>query len=187
MSLEGKWLGVGIKYGGTALIAGAEAMHGGIVQLDRPNYVWGIESNGTRLGLGLGGGAQLALIIVMNAPDGLTLQSIDSSDWGIDFSVGARWSSLASALRPILSKPAFAAFLGCARFLQQRRVTPETLEAIRSLGHELSALDSMNSTGGAPTAILMDIPMAGAGAGVGVTYTWGSRFNLFGPPVIVAE
>lgn len=184
MSLENTWVGAAMKYGGTFLLVGAETLHGGIIRCSEPRTIWGIEAGpGLRLGLGLGGGAQLQLIILLNTPNP---HRSDLSDWGVDFSLGARWSSVVGALSPMIKNhETYTRVCSLALRLSSMKATPRAVQLFRDFGHTVQNLYNTLAAGNDPVAIVQDIPAAGWGVGAGVTYTFSGRVNLFGPPVRV--
>lgn len=175
------WVGAGIKVGGTAIVAGFENIQGGIVQMSNPRSVWGYQTNSSlRLGLGIGGGVQVVGLFYLNVNNP---QDISLDDWGVDLSLGERWSSIVSTIR---HSPTAARFWSIAFQLSRRNINADILQKTRDMAHVVS--NSYSAGGGSvnnqPMALVVDVPMLGAGWGVGVTYTFAGRANIYGPPVI---
>ncbi len=97
---EMQWFGVGIKGGGSLFVVGMEGVEGVIWNAVNPTAHHEFNITSVRLGLGLGGGAGLACLCAFNIPG--TMYAVNGStisDWGVNVSLGPKWSAIMKSLR----------------------------------------------------------------------------------------
>jgi len=92
------WFGVGFK-GGFSLGPGFEDVEGFMFNVGDPSaYFWcGVSS--LRVGMGLGGSVGLTLMMLTGCPDVKKMNKRQITDWGIDLSIGAKWSTLIGCVK----------------------------------------------------------------------------------------
>lgn len=92
------WFGVGFK-GGMSLGPGFEDVEGFLFNLgDTTAHFWcGLSS--LRVGMGMGGSVGLTAMLLTNCPDVQKMNKKEITDWGIDLSIGAKWSALIGCMK----------------------------------------------------------------------------------------
>jgi len=165
-----QWFGVGLKGGGTVIVVGMEGFEGVIWNAEHPNVHNEFNITSVRLGLGLGGGVGLSLLIAFNINGSLWgLQGHKITDWGVNVSLGEKWSAIVKSLR--LS--GFIKVAGAAAKAKKvTGLTPAHFEQARNLAHYLWDVNEMTESDG-PTFVTIDTPVA-TGAELSVNYTIGS-------------
>ena len=93
------WLGIGGKVGGTLFVVGAEDTTGCVFNLSNPNVRAWFSLTSVRLGPGLGGGAGLTAMCVFNCDNIRRLHNTQTTDWGVNISLGEKWDSVVKALK----------------------------------------------------------------------------------------
>ena len=163
------WIGIGVKGGGTLFVVGAELLEGGLLRLDPPNETHSFQVFSVRLGLGLGGGAGLAVLLVFNCDNLWKLNDTDLNDWGVNLSLGGKWDSLVKGLKNI--KFFETVIKAGSKF---KNLTPKDMETFRNAMHMFyNSYDIGTTSPGATKVIAIDVPGAGVGLEISVNYTMG--------------
>jgi hypothetical protein len=182
MDLNKIWIGAAIKYGGKFII-GAEALNGGIIQLSNSRMIWGIESDTSFvLGPSVGGGAQLIGLLYLNVDDPQHSNAPRLDDYSIEFSLGGRWTPIVQAVRTV-NENYGQRFFHVAFDLAKKKIKPPQIENIRNYGHRIMSLQQLSEVDNSPVALAFEIPGAGYGLGLGISYSWVGKLNRFGPPI----
>ena len=167
---EMQWFGVGIKGGGSLFVVGMEGFEGVIWNAVNPQAHNEFNITSVRLGLGLGGGAGLACLCAFNIVG--SMHSVNGStitDWGVNVSLGPKWSSIMKSLRYTgFLKAAYA----CAKAKKVTGLTPAHFEQARNVLHYLWDVQDMTTADG-PTYVGIDTPLA-VGSEVSVNYLVGT-------------
>ena len=177
--LLNSWIGVGVKGGGFLGFFGGESTYGKLFNLYDSSYQAGFSLTNARIGLGLGGSAGVVLLMVFNCPNLWRINGDSSSDWGINFSMGNRWSEFLTAVKhhkmlPIITKLAknlnnrhgiahLEGTASCRNFMHYIYSSCELEDALR-----------INK----PKVISIDIPGSGKGFEISATYSFGAEFIL---------
>ena len=186
---ESTWIGVASKTG-FSLGPGYESTVGVIWNCN--DFRWsGIRINALRVGLGVGASTGATLILVFNALNRGRVNNTEVSDWGVNVAVVDR---LGSVLTGIRSRQAWASVLRLLRAVNNsgvgRAVSRTGIRAVAASGDDLNNLRNLASMAytvrdvraagrnNDPTAVAIDIPLAGLGAEISVNWTTG-RAEIF--------
>lgn len=162
------WLGIGGKVGGTLFVVGMEDTTGLIFNIGNPNIRAGFSLTSVRLGPGLGGGAGLTAICVFNCDNIWRLHNTQTTDWGVNLSLGEKWDSVVKALKNMKF------FAKIARIGPKLKgFKPSDIESLRNDLHYLYNAYDIASSGGDPKVICLDTP-ASIGLEVSLNYTIGT-------------
>lgn len=166
------WFGIGEKTGGMFIAGGIEHTTGLIVRATNMENLIGYSLTSGRIGLGLGASGGLVGIMIFNCDSLQRLRNTDVTDWGVNISAGGRWSDLVRALRRNEQ------FVQLARMVWAVRRFSTNAEGIRNILHQVYTTYDFMNMGSDPKVITFDIPFAGAGAEVSVSWSSG-RLNFF--------
>lgn len=161
------WLGIALKTGGTLFVVGMEDTEGRMFNLQNLTATYDFSILSARLGLGLGGGTGLSAVCVFNTDNPMVrLHNTETTDWGVNISLGGQWAKIAKALK---NRHFFTRVARVGARLQ--RLVPAEAEAFRNDLHYLyNAFDVGASSG--PKLVTLDTP-AGVGLEVSLNYTVG--------------
>ena len=167
---ENQWFGVGVKGGGTVFVVGMEGFEGVIWNCERPEAHNEFNITSVRLGLGIGAGVGLSLLIAFNIKGSLwSVNGHKITDWGVNVSLGEKWSAIVKSLR-------LSGFLKVAAAAAKAKKTtglsPANFEQARNLAHYLWDVNDMVEADG-PTFVSIDTP-ASVGAELSANYTIGT-------------
>ena len=95
------WVGVGTKIGGSVIAAGMESITGVVWNMANQNANTAVSIESARVGPGLGGGIGGCVIFIFNCANPFLLDGAEVNDWGISFSIGAKWSALVKMWRGV--------------------------------------------------------------------------------------
>ncbi|HUF05719.1 MAG TPA: hypothetical protein VMM38_16275 [Aridibacter sp.] len=167
------WLGIGEKTGGVLFVVGLEDTWGGIFNLSNPSSRAQFGLANARVGLGLGGGAGIVAMCVFNCLNINQLHGTESSDWGVNISLGAKWDKVVKALKN------YKFFTSVVKIGSKLKIhDPKDLESIRnSLHYIYNEYGVATAAGSSPTVICFDTP-AGIGLEVSATYSFGGKIEI---------
>ena len=162
-----RWIGVGVKGGGTVVVAGMEYLTGKVFNLGDLSVGNNFQMLSVRLGVGLGGGVGAVVCLVFNCLNIMNLDETDQDDWGVNIALGPKWDGVVKVLKN------YKFFGTLAKFGKHvARLHPSDLESVRnSMAYLYTAYDIANSAG--PKLVTIDIPGAGVGAELSVNKTLG--------------
>jgi hypothetical protein len=172
--LKRTWLGIGLKTGGILGIVGMEDTEGKLFNLHNTSSRAHFSLLNARLGIGLGGGTGLVAMCVFNCPNISQLHKKESSDWGVNLSLGGKWDDVAKALAN------YKFFATVVKIGSKLNITnPKDLESIRNSLHYMYNEYDMAKMGKAiPKVINFDTP-AGAGLEVSASYSFGGKIKIY--------
>lgn len=161
------WFGVAVKGGGTIGVSGLEYMTGEFINVGQLSEWHGFQMISLRLGLGLGAGAGLTACFVFNCMNLMSLHETFSTDWGVNISLGGKWSEVAKTL----GKNGFIQSVATAAkvITKGSLAEPQQIESVRNgLSNMYTAYDLSKTSG--PKMVTLDIPMAGVGLELSAHY-----------------
>jgi hypothetical protein len=166
MKPEETWLGVGAKVGGQFLARGRETTIGKIYNLGNLRYNHWFSIKNKRLGLGLGGGADANVICVFKSRSLNWLYSgQQTSDWGVNISLGKQWSDLVKLLSP--------KYLKILEFMAKNVDSLSNIDDLRDIGSFLYSTIDFSTTKAEHPILNFDIPLAGGGVELSAFVTRG--------------
>lgn len=168
------WLGIGAKYGGFLGFFGAESTQGKIFSIYDASYRHSFSLTNARLGLGLGGGGGLVALCVFNCPNIWQIHNTSNNDWGVNVSLGGKWSAVVKTLSN------YKFFTTVAKIGTKLRIhDPKDLDSIRNSLHYLyNEYDVATATPGVPKVVSIDLP-AGMGVELSASYSFGGKIQVF--------
>lgn len=162
------WMGIGLKTGGTLFVVGMENTEGKLFNIGNPNATYGFSVLSARLGVGLGGGTGLSVLCAFNCDNPMVrLHNTETTDWGVNISLGGQWGKIAKTLK----NSRF--FTRVARVgAKLTRLVPSAAEEFRNDMHYLYTAFDIGSMDKKPKVVTIDTP-AGVGLELSVNYTIG--------------
>lgn len=167
------WFGAGVKGGGTLFVVGMEGFEGAIVNTETPSAINEFNITSVRLGLGLGGGVGLGVLLAYNIPSMWQVNGTEVTDWGVNVSLGTKWSAIVKSLRYSGLLKVAGAF---AKAKKTFGFTPHDLELIRNFSHQAYSIADLGTpnNAGKPAFIGIDVPGASVGSELSAHYLIGT-------------
>lgn len=175
------WMGIGIKHGGFLGFIGGESTNGRFFSLYDPMaFQAGFSLTNARLGIGLGGSAGAVLMMAFNCPNLWRLNGEPASDWGLNITMGKRWSELLTALQHHKMIPIVANVAKSLKNSPSGVLQLEGLESCRNFLHYIYNAWDLGLMDNKPKFMSIDIPLTGKGLEISATYSFGGRIYILG-------
>lgn len=166
------WVGSVLKVGGMLGLVGLETITGRIVRFDKLLSSVGIwdcyATPGIRLGVGLGGSAGYAIIIVLNTQFYIDLHGLDIGGPGLNIAFEERFGQIP------LSKHQYKAFEALAKGV----MTTKNSSGITAIVNTI--VTGINYASSEPIAFMFDVPGLGVGLELSAVYTIKYKLQLQG-------
>ena len=151
------WFGVGVKGGGSIGPGGFETMEGYISNLGMINHTHSINISYLRIGPGLGAGVGLSAIYVFNCRNPQSLHQKNDSSWGVNVSIGPKWSDIAK----VLAKSGLLKIIPKA-VSSITKLTRSELDDLRNIASYIYSACEIKDIS-RDKVMVIDIPLAGVG------------------------
>lgn len=165
---EQAWWGLGVKGGGQLIVGGLELLEAGVINAENSMAKNQFQILNLKLGPGLGGSAGLCAVFLFNCPNLWVCNGVEIKDWGINVSLGEKWSDFAKGLQQF-KLLARAASIGS----KMKNLTPADIEDGRNLLHYIWNGYDLASGDSSFKFISLDIPGSGIGYEVSASFTQG--------------
>lgn len=165
---EQSWFGLGAKGGGMILL-GVDLLEAGVFNASTPAAKERFHILSLKLGLGLGGSGGLCAVCLFNCPNLWMVNGTTVQDWGVNVSLGEKWSDFVKGLKSfrILAR---AAQLGS----KLKGLNPDDIEDARNLLHYVWNGYDFSSGDSSFKIITFDIPGTGFGYEVSAAFSAGT-------------
>lgn len=173
------WLGIGAKGGGFLGFFGAESTYGRLFSLYDTSYQADFSLTNARLGLGLGGSVGAVALLVFNCPNLWRINGDSASDWGVSFTMGKRWSEVATLIRHQRLLPVLAKLAKQVKYKQRVRAL-EDMEKLRNDLHQIYNLIDLGTMDNKPKVMSIEIPLSGKGFEISASYSFGGQIYIRG-------
>ncbi len=160
------WVGLGGKVGGSLGLIGAESADGYVWNVGYQQHVHPLNITSFRFGPGLGGGVGMVAMLVFNCGNIASLNNTSNSDWCINVSLAGKWSSLVKGLQK------YKFFTALAKYMDNT-MTPDDMSSVRNGLSYLYSAAEINNMDYSPKTVTLDIPAAGIGVELSMSYMLG--------------
>jgi OmpA family len=178
------YLGLGIKLGSHVGVAGLRAIESWMYSTANYGDSFTLEAMVGGVGLGLGGGANLVLLLGNGATNPVDFKKLRFEGWDFALSLGGRWGDVGKLIRntPKLVRVANAIKKGktSAKVLKTLlKLNPEEWEKMAELAKTVSAALGVDSCPQSPQLHVFDLPLAGLAVEASVYKWWGTVTSVY--------
>ncbi len=181
IAFDKMWFGFAMKWGGQLGPVGVDLALGALMNVETRQTAT-VQLQTVKGGLGLGGSASLTAILAFGFKTAQSMNGATSSGFDFALSLGQKWDGI---LKNMENSPNWPSLLGkfpdVCRYMEDAAVVAKGFRRIEKFGNWGKILASFsNVPTGDSTFVAFDVPWAGKGLEVGVTYNWTTIINVDG-------